>query len=205
MLSVRSARDEDVWPNGDMPPIEMRKEIRRVAIHEVSAEDVAGSSFSAWYAPYAVAEARVRARLEKQAERQQRVQVEEGANAKRIAALEKRLASIQKSMSAVLDLVGTKADGKSSEPLMFDVIRGLCLEVMFDRKVLRDCGIWDAEREYGPGAAVTHGGALYAAQQQHKGQRPGDGVCWRLTHKTEIAELRSLIRAVLREELKGKQ
>jgi hypothetical protein len=66
MITAAAATDEDVWPVSSRPPPAVPEGIRRVALEEISAADVAecGCHFAPWYTPYFLAEQRVAARMQ---------------------------------------------------------------------------------------------------------------------------------------------
>jgi hypothetical protein len=107
---------------------------------------------------------------------------------KKIARLEANVAQLQE------HFYGTKADLKEGKELAISrLIKGAVFEILYERKILRDVGTWDSERLYGPGAAVTDKGALWACQIECKATRPGDNACWRLMHKSDVAHLRRAV------------
>jgi hypothetical protein len=171
--------DPDNWPNGG-PTLGARLEIG--------------------------AEILLRDEKERAAKEREREQVEEGANGKKIAALERKIGRLTAIVNELDKLIflgpnGDKGRKNDPEPFILRVIKGVAWELLLEKKVMRDAGIWDADKNYATGAAVTHDGVLWTCQQEHKGQRPGDGVCWRLIHKSDIAELKSMVRATVRDEL----
>jgi hypothetical protein len=101
MLTKHTAQDTDVWP-GEMPPPEVRAEIRQIALTEIKAEDIAGSHLAPWYAPFHVAEMRYHARQEQRGEQQKTQERIENRNERRIAKLEQRL---QKNIISADDIV----------------------------------------------------------------------------------------------------
>jgi hypothetical protein len=64
VITVGSARESDIWPDGCPYPPALRDEILRVARREVTSKDVDDSrlGFAAWYTPFHIAEQRVLAR-----------------------------------------------------------------------------------------------------------------------------------------------
>lgn len=204
LITVRTATPAQIWPDGSNLSAQAEDEIIKIARTEISAEDVARSDlvFSQWYIPYHLAEGRWRDRQKQQAEQQKQKQVTENENAKRITMIERRLASTTKSVNLIFDtLLSKPKDDPKGELRLFHLIRNVAWDQLVDRKILRDCGVWDVERIYGPGAACTDRGALWIAQQENSGQRPGEGVCWRLSHKSDLSELRSMTRDIVRDEL----
>jgi hypothetical protein len=63
--------------------------------------------------------------------------------------------------------------------------------------VLRLAGIWDEQRIYRPGQAVTHSGSMWACiRTTEKGERPGRGIGWRLVAKGESSGINANPRVV---------
>ena len=117
---------------------------------------------------------------------------------KHIRDAQKRLATLENIIFG--DLNKTLAEGGT--PRIITLIENVCRQMLADRKVMRDAGVWDVERQYEPGAAVTYDGAVWACQVQNKGAKPGDGVMWRLMHKTADVQLLKQIRTVVRDEVR---
>jgi hypothetical protein len=197
-LTVDTAEPADIWPSGSGLSAEAEREIMAIA-KTIPAEEIARSGlvFAQWYVPFYLAEGRWQQLQKQRAEQQQKSAVEEGRNAREIVKLRKQL----RSMTAVIDAL-TGRDGPGEEMRIIELIQGVALELFNERKVLRDAGIWTSEKLYNPGAAVTHAGALWIAQQENKSVQPGDGCCWRLSQKTEVAELRALVRDAVATELR---
>jgi hypothetical protein len=85
---------------------------------------------------------------------------------------------------------------------LIDIIRMYALEMVFERKIMRDTGVWDEARLYAPGATVTFQGAAWVCQEQHEGQRPGaSNSFWRLAVKSDVSELRRIVRDEVRKAL----
>jgi hypothetical protein len=212
MFTVHSAEPADIWPNGSGHSPEVEAEIIRIARTEISADEVARSGlvFAEWYKPFALAEGRWRQRQEQRAEQQRAEDRVENSNARRLAALEQRLARVAKIVDALdqMVFVGPKAKGYSSKekgPFIERVVEAVVDRIANERRFLRDTGIWDSEKRYGPGAAATFDGALWTCLQENRGVRPGDGVAWRLVHKSDVTELRLLVRDLVREQLRDEQ
>jgi hypothetical protein len=49
---------------------------------------------------------------------------------------------------------------------------------------LKYCGVWSGSRQYRKGNFITHNGAMWNAQLDSIGARPGDGDCWQLCVKS---------------------
>lgn len=93
-------------------------------------------------------------------------------------ALQKRIAALEQRTSAGGPLIGALAD---AVPRLID-------DMIEQRGCLRHRGVWNADTDYRTGAAVTHGGAVWAATAPTKGERPGAGAtAWRLIAKGEPA------------------
>jgi hypothetical protein len=198
-ITVHSAKPSDIWPDGSGLSAEAEREIIAIARTEISADDVARSGlvFSQWYIPYYLAEGRWRQREVQQAEKKQRVAVTESANARRIARLERRLAATTKDLRLIYEtLLSKPEDDPDGELRLFRLIRNIAWSEIVDHKVMRDCGVWDGARLYGPGAAVSAEGALWIAQRETQGERP-PGDAWRLALKTH----KSMVARAVRDEL----
>jgi predicted ribonuclease toxin of YeeF-YezG toxin-antitoxin module len=196
-LTIDTAEPRDIWPDGSGYSAADEREIMDLA-KRIPAEDIARSGlvFASWYVPYYLAQDRWQRRQAQQAEQQQKSAADENRNASEIAKLRKKVDS----MSAVIDAL-TGRDGPG-EMRIIKLIQDVASELFNERKVLRDAGIWTSEKLYGPGAAATHAGGLWIAQQESRGVMPGDGVCWRLSQKTEVAELRALVRDAVATEVR---
>jgi hypothetical protein len=218
MLTTRSATPADIWPDGSGLSAKAEREIMAIA-GTITPEEVAGSgvTLAAWYAPFFLAERRWRQQQEQRTVQQERERVDETDNARRIAKLEARLNKAidhinanTKKNRANFEALNAIIFGKASkspdeDPNIIKIISGVCWRMMLDGRVMRDAGVWDDTRQYHPGDTTTCDGLMWAAQVKHKGQRPGDGVAWRLLHKSDIAELKSMIRAAVRDELRKKE
>jgi hypothetical protein len=204
MLTVETATSRDVWPQGSNRSPADEAEIMRIAREEISAEAIArsGSGLAKWYVPFALAEELWRQRADQRVEHAQRQEVEEGANAKRIAELERRLNKLTTAWNSFARCLDPDKDDPDGETVLFKAIRGVFLQEMHERRVMRDAGVWDPARRYGSGAAVTHTGQIWVCQVENQGVSPGDGVAWRLMHKSPVADLRHEIRSIVREEIR---
>jgi hypothetical protein len=202
MITLHNAQPSDIWPDGsDLTP-EAECEIMALA-KAISHGDIASSGlvFAEWYKPFYMAEGIWRQRQKQQAERQQQKHVAENDNAKRIARLERRLSKTTKDLAVIWDTLLAATKDAPKELHLFRLIKNIAWKQIVDHKILRDAGIWKSEKLYGPGAAVTHDGQLWVAQQESKAVEPGDGVCWRLTHKSDLSEVRGFVRTAVRDEL----
>jgi hypothetical protein len=84
--------------------------------------------------------------------------------------------------------------GQAPKPRMVYLIENVCWELMHEKKVMRDLGVWDDQRRYSPGATVTFRGGAWVCQIANNGVRPGDGSCWRLAVKSDHAALKQAVR-----------
>jgi hypothetical protein len=103
-LSVNTATEADIWPDGCPYPPSVRDEIIHVARNEISADDLRDVKVAHWYAPYFVAEQQVQRRLkeaassERQMIRQLRAEVDD---------LSIRLAQVDKTIAPAGELAMT--------------------------------------------------------------------------------------------------
>ena len=116
----------------------------------------------------------------------------------RIAAMEQRLSKLGGAYNRSIKQLGDAVDGLSL--LMFGepetlpkgkdeldgfelnivkMIRAISYNEACKRKMLRDCGDWDIERAYHPGAMVEHDGAQWICKTAHTGVTPNHGSIWR--------------------------
>jgi hypothetical protein len=113
---------------------------------------------------------------------------------------ERRLAEIERFLFRI------RPDGEQKSPnnlTLVDVIRAFASEVMHERRVMRDAGVWDPEKLYGTGATVSHAGGGWIAQVESKGVRPGTGESWRLAVKSDTAKLKQAVREEVNRTLNG--
>lgn len=111
---------------------------------------------------------------------------------RQIVRLQKENSKLNKHMKFLDDFICGEECGE--KPSLIRFIKTFAWELIHERGVMRDTGPYDNEKLYGRGAAVTHQGGLWVAQAETQGSRPGEGGAWRLTHKTEVAELRRMVR-----------
>jgi hypothetical protein len=99
-----------------------------------------------------------------------------------------------------------KVEGQEPlQPRIIYLIENVCWDLMHEKKVMRDFGVWDDERRYGPGATVTFRGAAWVCQTENKGVKPGDGSCWRLAVKSDFSIVKQTVRQEIEAQLNGRK
>jgi hypothetical protein len=115
-LSVNTATEADIWPDGCPYPPSVRDEIIHVARNEISADDLRDVKVAHWYAPYFVAEQRVQERLKRTASAESQVikqlRAEVDNLSIRLAQVDKIIVPGGELTKLLIDVVG-KAMGQS--------------------------------------------------------------------------------------------
>lgn len=64
-------------------------------------------------------------------------------------------------------------------------LREFLTEELEKQLVLRDGGVWKADKSYRPGQVVTHSSRLWICQTANSGLRPGANDAWRMPSKEQ--------------------
>lgn len=64
-------------------------------------------------------------------------------------------------------------------------LRELMTEEFEKQLVMRDGGVWKADKSYRPGEVVTHSSRLWICQTGNSGLRPGTNNAWRMPSKEQ--------------------
>jgi hypothetical protein len=127
---------------------------------------------------------------------------------KRLAQLQKDNRRLKDDVNLLLNLLLGDLDKKADErqaPRIITLIENIAWDLMYEKKVMRDVGVWDEGRLYGPGATVTHRGAAWVCHTQNKGVKPGEGSLWRLAVKSDVSAVKQAVRQEVETQLNGRK
>jgi hypothetical protein len=200
--------DHEIWPDATARPAAAdRAEIKRIA-SRLTTDEVDRHGVAGWYGRYYAAE-QVHIQRAREAEsRESRERSELRASnrdlVRRVARLEKLAGADQKqdhvlSLLKIVKALGQRIEALEQRPagVTLPSTNYIAAATRLGPAV-HDAGVWNAEQWHQAGDLVTHGGASWVAKAASRGVKPGEApASWRLVHKTEVANVRRLLREEL--------